>query len=187
MNPTQAHFNTSRPVLAAAVLGLLTLFGSSAAVSDFKVEAPDGGHVFKLSDAKGNYVALHFLLKTECPYCLRYTRTFAQQAATLPDVVQVFLKPDTAEEIKEWAASLGAAAGQKLTIYRDPEAKLAQEYGVPDGYKFHGQVVHFPALILLDPTGAEVFRYVGKDNSDRYSFDLLKAKVAELKAQAAKK
>ncbi|MEN9677599.1 MAG: hypothetical protein RIS76_3495, partial [Verrucomicrobiota bacterium] len=35
--------------------------------------------------------------------------------------------------------------------------------------------------------GLEVFRYVGKDNSDRLSFDQLKAKVSELKAQAAKK
>ena len=158
-----------------------------AAPADFTVEAPDGGKPFKLSEAKGKYVALHFLLKTECPYCLRHTRTFAKEAATMPEVVQVFLKPDSAAEIQAWTAGLGDTAGKTITIYRDADAQLAREFAIPDGYKFHGQTVHYPALVLLDPAGQEVYRYVGKDNSDRLSFDQLQAKVAELKAQAAKK
>lgn len=164
---------------------LLTAVGL-AAPADFTVEAPAGGKPFKLSDAKGKYVALHFLLKTECPFCLRYTRAVAKQAATMPDVVQVFLKPDSAAEIQAWTASLGDDTGKNIPIYRDADAKLAREFAIPDGYKFHGQTVHFPALVLLDPAGVEVFRYVGKDNSDRFSVDQLQAKVAELKAGAAK-
>ena len=50
----------------------------------------------------------------------------------------------------------------------------------PDGYAFHNQVVHYPALILLGPDGKEVFRYIGKNNSDRYSFEQLSIKIHEL-------
>ena len=43
------------------------------------------------------------------------------------------------------------------------------------------QVEHLilPAFILLDPEGKEVFRYVGKNNRDRYSFEQLESKITE--------
>lgn len=166
---------------ALAAFGALRLF---AAPADFTVESPNSGQQFHLADAKGKYVAVHFLLKTECPVCLRHTRDFAKRGAEMPDVVQVFLKPDTAAEIKSWTDKLGEPADKSVTIYRDPEAALAKAYLIPDGYMFHGQKVHFPALVLLDPTGREVFRHVGKNNGDRFGFDQLTAKVAELKKPA---
>lgn len=181
------HFPALRYAGLALCLVLLLVARGLAAPADFTVEAPAGGKPFRLSDARGRYVALHFLLKTECPYCLRHTQTYASMAATMPDVVQVFLKPDSAADIRAWAAGLGDAAGKGITIHRDAEARLAKEFAIPHGYQFHGETVHFPALVLLDPAGREVFRHVGKDNRDRLGFDQLKAKVAELKAQAATK
>ena len=68
----------------------------------------------------------------------------------------------------------------KFPIYQDPDAKLASEFNIPGGYHFHNQIVHFPALILLGQDGQEVFRYIGKDNSDRFPFEKLKEKIAEL-------
>jgi peroxiredoxin Q/BCP len=68
----------------------------------------------------------------------------------------------------------------KVTIYRDPEAALAKAYNIPDGYKFHGQTVHFPALVLLNGEGKEVFRYVGKSNADRLGYEKFAAKLKEL-------
>jgi peroxiredoxin Q/BCP len=140
-----------------------------------------------LSDAKGRYVAIHFLLKTECPLCLRHVNTYATRGpAELPDVVQLFLKPDGDAEIAAWAAKLPAGDGAaRPAIYRDPDAGLATAFGIPSGFQFHGQTVHYPALVLIGPGGNEVFRYVGKDNADRLPFDLLKAKVADLKSKAA--
>jgi len=32
---------------------------------------------------------------------------------------------------------------------------LAKEFIIPDGYKFHGQTVDFPALVLLDESAEE--------------------------------
>jgi len=176
----------NRVFAVASLLFALAVHAASEAPTDFAVEAPADGKMFRLADARGKYVALHFLLLTECPYCQRHTRAYASQAATLPDVVQVFLKPDSANDIKAWTVGLGEETAKSVTLYRDADAALARKFGIPDGYKFHGKTVHYPALVLLDPTGKEVFRYVGKDNSDRFSFENLSAKVAELKAAADK-
>lgn len=136
---------------------------------------------FSLEEVKTEFVALHFLLKTECPYCLRHTADYAAKESELPEVTQVFIKPDSEEEIRSWTKYLDQDNGQ-LTIYRDTEATLAKRLKVPYGYKFHGQVVHYPALILLDKNGQEVFRYVGESNADRLSFEALVAKIEELRA-----
>jgi len=149
-------------------------------VTDFTLQSATNDSEFVLSETDAEFVALHFLLKTECPICIRHTQSYLQNQDQLPEVVQVFIKPDTEAEIQAWAQNLSQEQLDQLPIYRDPGARLATEFGIPDGYQFHGQVVHYPALILLDQEGQEVFRYVGKNNRDRYSFEQLKAKLAEL-------
>jgi peroxiredoxin Q/BCP len=152
----------------------------AAAPEYFTLKSVSGAGSFSLHEAKGQFVALHFLLKTECPVCLRHTREHMTKAGTLPNVIQVFVKPDTEDEIRAWADQLPPEELAKTPIYRDPEAALAKAFEIPDGYAFHGQVVHYPATVLIGPDGKEVFRYVGKNNRDRLSFDQLAAKVAEL-------
>lgn len=174
------HFK-SPALLLTFVAWLLASAGSHAAnPTNFTVTGANQPGTFRLADARGKYVALHFLLKTECPFCLKHTHDYSTKAATVPGVVQVFLKPDSAEDIQKWANKLGPDA---VTIYRDADAKLADAFGIPSGYQFHGQTVHFPALVLLDPKGMEVFRYVGKSNRDRLPFEQFAVKVAELKAK----
>lgn len=158
----------------------------AAAPADFTVESPADGKTFKLSEAKGKYVALHFLLKTECPYCLKHTRDYAMKSATMPGVVHLFLKPDSADEIKAWSTKANRGEDfADVAIYRDADAKLADAFAIPGGYQFHGQSVHYPALVLLDPAGKEVFRHVGKSNADRFSYEQFAARLAELKDKPA--
>ncbi len=166
--------------LALAATTALVLPASAAAPADFTVTAVTGqqGSTLKLSDLKGQYVALHFLLKTECPVCIQHTRSYLQNADKVAGVRQVFLKPDTDAEIQAWAGKVDAKS--LPTIYRDADATLANQFGIPDGYAFHGQTVHYPALVILDPAGKEVFRYVGKSNADRFTFDKFSAKMTEL-------
>ena len=173
-----------RTALFLALLALLVPGGVQAgAPADFSVSTTNHSSTFTLSSAHGKYVALQFLLKTECPICLKHTRDYAQKAAKLPQVDQVFLKPDAEAAVAQWEQKLKASSGITAPpIYRDENATLAQAYGVPDGYQFHGQVVHFPALVLLDKNGKEVFRYVGTSNMDRYSFEQLEQKIKELDA-----
>ena len=149
---------------------------------NFKVKSAIDDSTFELSEQKGKMVVLHFLLKTECPYCLKYTHNYAALAEKNPDVVHVFLKPDSEAEIKSWAENLSKRGLDDLpNVYRDVDAELADKFRIPDGYSFHGQSVHYPALILLDGKGKERFRYVGKSNSDRMSTEDFEAKMAALK------
>ena len=173
--------NMLAPLKAIFLLALVSLSTQKLVANpdDFTVKSATDTNVYKLSDARGKFVALHFLLKTECPFCLRHTRSYAEKSAGDARVVHVFLKPDTNAEIKSWAANLGGEAS-KLTIYRDPGAKLAEEFGIPGGYRFHGQTVHYPALVLLDANGKEIFRYVGKSNADRLDYEKFSAKLKEL-------
>ena len=180
-------------VIALAVVGLLLLLPKLAdaqSVENFTLEAiADDSQArvdskFELKDHKGKTVVLHFLLKTECPFCLKYTNQYAQLAATTPDVIHLFIKPDSEKDIRVWIKQLGKVDGVKQpTIYRDAGAKLAKRFGIPDGYQFHGQIVHYPALVVLDGDGKEMFRYVGKSNADRMPKDEF---VKKLEAMTAK-
>jgi peroxiredoxin Q/BCP len=165
--------------IAALAVALAISNTGHANPENFTVHSVTGTNIFTLAAAKGKFVALHFLLKTECPYCLRHTHEYAQKAAADSNVLHVFLKPDTETEIKTWATKL-VEDTLKLPIFRDPDAALAKSFKIPDGYKFHGQSVHFPALVLLDASGKEVFRYVGKSNADRLSYEKFTAKLEEL-------
>lgn len=149
--------------------------------TDFKLISATDNSKFILNKAKGKYVALHFLLKTECPFCMKHMTDYLAKAKGLPNVLQVYIKPDEKKDILAWASKFSTKSKESgVSIYMDPDAKLASKFNVPDGYFFHSQIVHFPALILLGPDGKEVFRYVGKNNKDRYSFEQLAAKVKEL-------
>ena len=148
-------------------------------VVNLTLESPTHGTKFNLPDHKGKLIALHFLLKSECPFCLKVAHDYSQLANSNPDVLHLFLKPDSIDEIKVWA---GKISHEGLTnppvIYRDPNARLANQFRIPDGYQFHGQTVHYPALVLLDRSGKELFRYVGKNNSDRMKPDDFIARLA---------
>ena len=169
------------------ILSLIAVTVHAKNPTDFTVESPTHGTTLTLSEQKGKVIVLHFLLKTECPYCIKYTNEYAKLASKTPDVLHVFLKPDSADEIKAWAGKLNEEDLKNLVIiYRDPDARLAKEFGIPDGYKFHGQTVHYPALVMLDSSGKELFRYVGKSNTDRMKRDDLIAKLKAVRAKQSK-
>ena len=174
----------NRKLYPLAIFSLIAVFATSAFAEnpqDFSIESPTHGTKFTLSEQKGKVIAIHFLLKTECPFCSKYTHDYAKLEANTPDVVHLFVKPDSVDEIKAWAGKIDKKDLKALPIiYRDPDARLAKEFGVPDGYKFHGQSVHFPALVVLNSSGSELFRYVGKNNSDRMKPDDF---IAKLKAK----
>ncbi len=179
MSPNIMKAMCRLPVVVFLLTCIISVNGQNP--TDFKLNSATDNSRFTLSEAQGKFVALHFLLKTECPVCIRHTQDYLSKAQNLPEVVQVFIKPDSEEEIEVWSKNLPEKEFMEFPIYRDPDAKLASEFNIPDGYEFHNQVVHYPALILLDPNGEEVFRYIGENNRDRYSFEQLESKISELK------
>jgi peroxiredoxin Q/BCP len=177
---SNCSFRRTLFAFASVVLIAPVLMAQNTPPKDFTVESPTHKESFTLSEAKGKTVVLHFLLKTECPLCLRYTQTYAKQSKDRSDVVHVFLKPDSVAEIKKWASHLDAKSLKKSpVIYRDADAKLAKAYGIPDGYAFHGESVHYPATVVLNEQGEELFRYVGKSNADRLSYEDFEKRLAD--------
>lgn len=167
----------TRTVACALLLGALSASVLADNPADFELSS--GERTFRLSEARGRFVALHFLLKTECPLCLKHTADYVRLAPSVAGVQHVFIKPDAPPEIAAWRDKLPEAA-RGVPVYHDEDARIARAFGVPDGYAFHGQTVLYPALILLDPQGREVFRHVGKNNTDRLPFDAFAGKVAAL-------
>jgi peroxiredoxin Q/BCP len=147
------------------------------------------GKQFSAEDARGKFVAVHFLLKTECPLCLRTTQEYLRRADEVAGVRHIFIEPDSESEVatfRKQAAGAGAsdADASSLPIYRDPDGALAKQLSIPDGYQFHGVNSNYPALVILDPKGEEVYRHVGKDTTDRVKFDAFAAKMKELSTDA---
>ncbi len=184
-SPRVASLARRHPVMTAIALlclSAMVMFGVhtwSLPPRDFMVESPTHGTTFAMSEQKGKLIVLHFLLKTECPFCLKLTNDYARLGASEPDVMHLFLKPDSPEEIKAWAKRISQEGLRNPpVIYRDPGARLAKEFCIPGGYEFHGQTTHYPALVLLDGSGQELFRYVGKSNSDRMKPDDFIARLA---------
>jgi peroxiredoxin Q/BCP len=86
------------------IIILLFVINSQAQkVDNFTLKSVTDNSTFSLKKANGNFVVLHFLLKTECPYCIRHTSEYFEKSTTLSNVIQVFIKPDNEDEIKEWA------------------------------------------------------------------------------------
>lgn len=186
--PSIQRTHSAQPL--AYMAALLVVFAlpmtfAHADIADFTLKEAGGNATFQWSQARGHYVALHFLLKTDCPNCMNHVRSYMQSGEASKGVQHVFIKPDSEDAIREWSASLKDATGNKPVIYRDPDARLAESLGVPDGYSFHGETVHFPALIVYDPDGKEVFRYAGKDTSDRYPAASFVKKLSELRRMRA--
>lgn len=164
----------------------LTLGGVAENPADFTLPSVSEGKAFRLSEHRGKVVVLHFLLKTECPVCLRYTHTYAAAAAKADgqDFINVFVKPDSEAEIQKWAGKISQDGLLNApVIYRDADAALAKAFGIPDGYRFHGQTVHYPALVALGIDGKEAFRYVGKSNTDRMAVSDFIAKLKQMGSQ----
>jgi len=179
--------STTMKVLAFVLLSLVfssALYAGEQVAQnpeDFTLQGVNRDVKFTLSEAKGKYVVLHFLLKTECPICLTHTHTYPQRADEVPDTIHLFINPDDPEEIEKWFSKTTITEEKKQpTIYHDPGAKLAKQFNIPFGYEFHGETVHFPALIILNPEGKEVFRYLGKKTQDRFPFDQFREKMQEL-------
>ena len=175
--------------------GTLAIAGAQPAAAPASQTAPaalpipfvvgEGDHRFDSATVTKGLIAVHFLLKTECPYCMKHTRDYARRSAEVAGVRHIFLKPDDAAAVDAWRTQ--AVGGEPaIDIYRDADAALATGFGIPDGYSFHGETVHFPATVVIDAaTGKELFRHVGTSNADRLAFDDFAKKVAAATVDAA--
>ncbi len=177
------QFRWLDPKLTCAALVASVLYAGTGAALAAEADIRDfslsfAGRTFRLSEHRGEFVAVHFLLKTECPMCGKFVREIVRNGPSVAGVRHIFLKPDAESDVNAFREKLGEA-GKQVALFRDADAALAKELKIPDGYEFHGERVHYPATVLFGPDGREVFRYVGQNNTDRLPFDKLASIVTE--------
>lgn len=166
----------SIPALAQSQVPASTQADPKATPTPFTVGDP--ARQFNSASARGQFLAVHFLLPTDCPFCIREIREYVESAPTLAGVRHIYVIAHAPDGFAEWIKTVPDA--EALPIYRDHDAQLSKEFKIPGDYHFHNAVMTYPALVLLDAQGREVFRYVGKKNSDRLRFATFAARVAEL-------
>ncbi len=137
----------ARGVLSAG-LTLIAAAQVASAGTDFELRSGDKS--FKSRQAARRVNALHFLLKTECPYCLRYAQEYAAQAPSVAGVTHIFIKPDAEADIAAWQGSSQRPGRQASDLSRRRRQGRAA-FGLAADFDFHGTKSNHPALILLGP------------------------------------
>ena len=93
----KGNWNEKSTTMKVLAFVLLSLVFSSALYAgervaqnpeDFTLQGVNRDVKFTLSEAKGKYVVLHFLLKTECPYTDSH-HTYTQRADEVPDTIHL--------------------------------------------------------------------------------------------------
>ena len=135
------------------------------------VSATDG-HAFTIADARGRYLALHFVGKTDSPECTAFVRECLEKAPTVAGVRHVFATSDDGAAVRKWAAQFGADA---RAIHLDEGASLAHELGIDAGSQPHPDR---SATLVFDPDGKEIARSIGHSHADHMPFADLAAAVA---------
>ncbi|MBX3404139.1 MAG: redoxin domain-containing protein [Phycisphaeraceae bacterium] len=152
----------------------------SAAMRTFTVG--EGDRRFDSSTARGRYLAIHFLLGDECPFCTRMMREYEEKLPTVAGVRQIFVQNIPPEAFD---AAVRANPEGTRNLYRDADGRLAEMFKIPGGYRFHGMTMAYPALVVLDGEGREVFRHIGASNADRLPFEQFAARIADLSRDPA--
>lgn len=173
--------------IGVASVAAMIAFGSprvfaQAPVTAHTLTAITDHHTFSIADAKGKYLALHFLTKTDTAECTAFVREFLRQGASVAGVMHVFIKPDSEGEVKAWAAQFKDDAA---TIFLDPDSALAKDLKVPDGLSIGGTTSIYPVSIVFDPARQELFRHEGKAHHDHITFEAFKGKLGEKWRRAA--
>ncbi len=161
--------------LFAPLLG--ALIGASAYAEPPNFTVASGDETFRLADARGRFVALHYLPKGECADCRRTIAEAVRRGPEVAGVVHVFIKPDSEDAVRMWAERL-KADGVSATIFPDANGEVAKQLELPPAYASDDHAADEPALVLLDPKGNECFRYVDGASADRLSFDRFAREVA---------
>ncbi len=172
------------PIISLLVIALFQMSAKKVNPVDFTLQSATDTSKFVLSQHKGKYVVLHFLIAKDDMHCTLQTGEYAFKCDQLPNVVQVFIKPNNKDAISKWVNNVPDMVLKKFQIYMDPDATLAKKFSVKSGLVFNGESMPYPTTIVLDGSGKEVYRYTGATNFDRLSFDKLAEKINELKAAA---
>lgn len=166
----------SRIGLVGAALFAMAASAAQPEANPHTLAAATDGHAFSITDGRGHYLALHFLTRTANPTCATFVREYLARAATLAGTNHIFITPDEPAEVKAWSSQFNAGAS---AIFIDKDGALARDLHVPGGLTIGSLTSNFPATIVFDPEGKELFRHIGKAYDDHLQFAAFSDRLAE--------
>ena len=126
-----------------------------APILDFELPALDGGGPVRLTDYAGRVVFLNFWA-TWCEPCKRELPAFEQFTAEQGDDGAVVLAVNTGEDEATVQAFLEAQGITGLNVLLDPEATVAEQYGV----------FQIPVTFVIDGDGNVRYPHYGEMTPD---------------------
>ena len=143
-------------VSAAAFASLISQPGLAQPVPSptHSISSAVNGQPFSIAEAKGHYLALHFL-RGDTEKAGKFVNEYLRAAPLYAGVRHVFVRSDDAKAVRSWAEQFKGDAG---TVYLDTQGALAKDLGVV--------ATGTPATIVLDTESKELFKFSGKQADD---------------------
>lgn len=133
-------------------------------------------HDFTLADLRGQSVAVHLLGRAAEDRCVSLAREYAEHWPEVAGVTHVFVAEAAPSAVQAWG---GEFKGEPIMIVSDAPGRLARALNIEGGDRGFSR----PALVVLDPSGAELFRHVGSGADDHPGFAAF-ARLMEEKSAA---
>jgi YHS domain-containing protein len=171
--------------LAAFVVLGLGIAPARAALTDPPMPHPvltalADGRALSIDEAKGHYLALHFVGACSSPAGTAFVRETIRNAPSVAGVAHAFISAEPAERVRAWVEPLGDDASM---VYIDKDGALGADLGLRAGPSAGDAPV--PATVVFDPDGKELFRVVGTGPDDYLPFDRFARQLADRSKPAA--
>ncbi len=155
-----------KTLLKTAISGLLCgLCLMSTPVSAFSVSTPDESVTFTPSEHAGKTIVVWVVADAKAAGAASALKETLAKGSTLAGVEYLFVVEGDAAAASALAASV---PGSESQVFADPEGVVAQEYNLETGKS---------AIVVLDASGAEIYRHEGRDGGDVLSFASVASQV----------
>lgn len=81
-------------------------------------------------------------------------------------------------------ANLKGSLGLTFTILSDPGCRVIKSYGIFHEDEPKGRDIPYPSTFIVDEGGSVIWRYIGKDSSDRPTYQTLVEAIKMVKSKA---
>ena len=138
----------------------------------------EGSAVFDSASARGRVLVVHVLSGRVSQANAAYLKDLAKAASTVAGVTHVIVQNASEADFRATVAT--APESLVHSMYRDSSGAAEQLLHLEGTIDADGASVAAPAVLVLDPAGKELYRRIGKKDTDRDSATALAKKIGEL-------
>jgi len=162
-------------VLAFACIGPTPTMAQPTLSAPSLVAAVDG-RSFAIADARGRYLAIHFLTEIQATESSEFVKRFVRSAPTVAGVRHIFVARGDPANIRAWAAQFKENAP---LVYIDSDGAMARALSITSD-SAAVTTSGLPSTVVFDQQGKELFRHTGTSAHDHLSFDAFARRMTQL-------